>query len=213
MFNYLTGLATAPTCDTLLVAPFSLRDRVIAMIDREIEHAKQGKPARVIAKLNAMEDRMVTERLYAASQAGVQIDLIVRGFCCLVPGVKGLSENIRVMSVIGRFLEHSRIYHFANGELDVVDGDWYISSADWMYRNLSNRVEVACPVRDRAAKARLARIMQVHQQDRINAWDLGSDGVYTRRLPASDKVTDSADPAQVGTFEALMREAAGWNAG
>jgi polyphosphate kinase len=207
LFNYLTGLAAAPTCDTLLVAPFSLRDRVLALIEREIAFAKAGKPARIMAKLNAMEDRLVTKALYAASQAGVQIDLVVRGFCCLVPGVKGLSENIRVTSVIGRFLEHSRLYFFGAGELDAVDGDWYISSADWMYRNLSNRVEVACPVRDRAAKARLARIMQVHAEDGVNAWDLASDGTYTRRTPSVGKSDAGVVPAAHGTFETLMHEA------
>ncbi len=207
LFNYLTGLATAPTCDTLLVAPFSLRDRVLAMIEREIGFAKAGKPARIMAKLNAMEDRMVTEALYAASQAGVQIDLVVRGFCCLVPGVKGLSENIRVSSVIGRFLEHSRIYFFGAGELNPIDGDWYISSADWMYRNLSNRVEVACPVRDRSAKARMARIMQVHAEDGVHAWDLGSDGTYTRRTPGLATPGGPIAPATHGTFETLMHEA------
>lgn len=205
LFNYLTGMAAAPQCDTLLVAPFTLRDRVNKMIEREIENAKKGKPARVWAKLNAMEDRDMTERLYAASQAGVRVELVVRGFCCLIPGVKGLSENIKVSSVVGRFLEHSRVYHFANGQADPADGDWYISSADWMYRNLSNRVEVACPIRDRDAKAKIARMFAVHAQDHRNAWDLTSTGDYIKRTPGKDAKNDT--PEVDGTFITLMREA------
>ncbi|HLP85354.1 MAG TPA: polyphosphate kinase 1 [Phycisphaerales bacterium] len=205
LFNYLTGMGAAPRCETLLVAPFTLRDRVNKMIEREIEHAKKGKPARIWAKLNAMEDRDMTERLYAASQAGVEVNLVVRGFCCLIPGVKGLSENIKVSSVVGRFLEHSRVYHFAAGESDPAEGDWYISSADWMYRNLSNRVEVACPIRDRDAKAKIARMFEVHASDRRNAWDLQADGEYVKRTPGKDAKQQT--PEADGTFITLMREA------
>lgn len=205
LFNFLTGVGNAPVCGTLLVAPFTMRDRTLKMIAREIENAKKGLPARIWAKLNAMEDREVTEHLYAASQAGVKVDLVVRGFCCLRPGVPGLSENIRVSSVVGRFLEHSRIYHFANGEADAADGDWYISSADWMYRNLSNRVEVCCPVRDSDAKRRLVRIFEVHHRDHVNAWDLTPAGSYARRTPPKDAKEGS--PEAMGTFETLMREA------
>lgn len=205
LFNYLTGMSAAPQCQTLLVAPFTLRQRVNEMIQREIEHAKQGRPARIWAKLNAMEDKDMTERLYAASEAGVEVRLVVRGFCCLIPGKKGLSENIQVSSVVGRFLEHSRVYHFAAGSIEPQDGEWYISSADWMYRNLSNRVEVACPIRDDAAKARIARMFSVHFQDGRNAWDLDAKGVYTRRTPTVGEGEDG--PAGMGTFETLMREA------
>lgn len=205
LFNYLTGMSAAPRCEHLLVAPFTLRQRIHQLIDREIDLAKRGKPARIWAKLNAMEDRDVTEKLYLASQAGVQIRLVVRGFCCLVPGVKGLSENIQVSSVVGRFLEHSRVYHFGAGTIEPADGDWYISSADWMYRNLSNRVEVACPVRDPDAKARIARMFAVHFADHRNAWDLTTQGAYTRRTPPADAAPDS--PEALGTFETLMREA------
>ncbi|MFO0830369.1 MAG: polyphosphate kinase 1 [Phycisphaerales bacterium] len=207
LFNFLTGVGEAPSCSTLLVAPFTMRDRTLKMIAREAENAKKGLPARIWGKLNAMEDREVTEHLYAASQAGVKVDLVVRGFCCLRPGVPGLSENIRVSSVVGRFLEHSRIYHFANGEVDPADGDWYISSADWMYRNLSNRVEVSCPVRDSDARRRLQRIFEVHHKDRVNAWDLTSAGAYARRTPPPD--ADPSSPEALGTFEALMREPMG----
>jgi polyphosphate kinase len=207
LFNYLTGMGAQPQCDTLLVAPFTLRDRVNKMIEREMEHAKKGKPARIWAKLNAMEDRDMTERLYQASQAGVKVNLVVRGFCCLIPGVKGLSENITVNSVVGRFLEHSRVYHFANGQEEPQDGEWYISSADWMYRNLSNRVEVACPIRDRDAKAKIARMFEVHALDRRNAWDLQATGDYTKREPS--KGAEKGTPEVDGTFVTMMREAEG----
>ncbi len=206
LFNFLTGVGEAPSCSTLLVAPFTMRDRTLKMIAREMDNAKKGLPARIWAKLNAMEDREVTEHLYAASQAGVKVDLVVRGFCCLRPGVPGLSDNIRVSSVVGRFLEHSRIYHFAAGQEDPADGEWYISSADWMYRNLSNRVEVSCPVRDGDARRRLLRLFEVHRRDHVNAWDLAPSGSYTRRTPPKD--AEAGSPEAVGTFETLMREAA-----
>jgi polyphosphate kinase len=209
LFNYLTGMAKEPNVDTLLVAPFTMRQKTDQLIQREIDLAKKGKPARIWAKLNALEDRDVTDRLYEASQAGVRVHLIVRGFCCLVPGVKGLSENIRVSSVVGRFLEHSRVYHFGAGSEDPAEGDWYISSADWMYRNLSNRVEVGCPVRDKEARARIARMFEVHELDHRNAWDLRPDGVYARRglKPADAAKLPASSPQRAGTFEALMREA------
>ncbi|CAN0596123.1 unnamed protein product, partial [Laminaria digitata] len=132
LFNMITGLSTGQHYDRLVVAPDHMRNTFIQLIDNEIHNAKKGRPAHIYAKMNSMEDRMITEKLYEASQAGVQIDLIVRGFCCLIPGVPGLSENIRVRSVIGRFLEHSRIYAFANGSTDPVDFKYFISSADWM---------------------------------------------------------------------------------
>jgi polyphosphate kinase len=205
LFNFLTGLAATQTYSSLLVAPFTMRQRFNQMIDREIQNAKKGRPARIIAKINSMEDRETTDRLYAASQAGVQVTLIVRGFCGLRPGVPGLSENIRVISVVGRYLEHSRIFHFAAGQDDPLGGDWYIGSADWMYRNLSNRVEVATPVYDRDARARLAQIFDVHMQDHVNAWDLKPGGTYARRASTIDALPDS--PASLGTFETLMRAA------
>jgi polyphosphate kinase len=207
LFNYLTGLAAVQSYAQLLVAPFNMRAKFNAMIDREVENAKRGRPARIIAKINSMEDRDITERLYAASQAGVDITLIVRGFCCLRPGVKGLSENIRVISVVGRFLEHSRLFHFAAGQADPLDGDWYMSSADWMYRNLSNRVEVATPIRDPDARQRLQRIFDVMLADRRKAWDMNSDGSYTRRTCPESAAPES--PESLGTFHALMRDAMG----
>jgi polyphosphate kinase len=205
LFNFLTGLVATQSYSSLLVAPFNMRAKFNAMIEREMEFARRGKPARIIAKINSLEDRDITERLYAASQAGVHITLICRGFCCLRPGVPGLSENIRVISVVGRFLEHSRIFHFGAGQEDPLDGEWFIASADWMYRNLSNRVEVAVPVADRAARERLNRIINVHLTDQRCAWDLSPNGHYTRREPSSLATGDS--PEFLGTFETLMRDA------
>ncbi len=205
LFNYLTGLAADQRFDHLLVAPFNMRERFYQAIDREIEHAKRKRPARIIAKFNSLEDREMTAKLYEASQAGVPITLIVRGFCCLRPGVPGLSESIRVISVVGRFLEHSRIFHFGAGLEDPIDGDWYIASADWMYRNLSNRVEVGVPVRDPDARRRLARVIDASLRDRRRAWDLLPDGSYARRTPGKDDAEDS--PESRGTFETLMADA------
>ncbi len=205
LFNYMTGLSTPQAFNKLLVAPFNMRQRFAELIAREAANAKRGLPARIIAKFNSLEDLDITERLYAASQAGVKVTLIVRGFCCLRPGVKGLSENIRVISVIGRFLEHSRIFHFGAGQEDVLDGDWYIGSADWMHRNLNTRVEAACPVEDAAARRKLLRILEVSLEDGRNAWELLPDGSYTRRTPPSDATPDS--PAVLGTFATLMADA------
>lgn len=207
LFNYLTGLSAGQKYERLLVAPFNMRAKFDAMIDREMQNAKKGKPARIYAKINSMEDREVADRLYAASQAGVKITLIVRGFCCLRPGVAGLSENIRVMSVVGRFLEHSRVFHFAAGREDEMDGEWYIGSADWMYRNLSNRVEVSVPVEDAEARGRLLRIFEIMRRDHRCAWDMNSDGTYTRRQVPEGMAKETIEA--MGTFEALMADAEG----
>lgn len=205
LFNYLTGLSAPQSYRHLLVAPFTMRSRFAFLIDREIEMARRGQPCGITAKINAMEDREIAERLYQASQAGVPVTLIVRGFCCLRPGVPGLSDNIRVVSVIGRFLEHSRIFHFKSGFEDPLDGEWIISSADWMYRNLSNRVEVAVPIRDREARRKLHRIVEVSLLDQRCAWDLRPDGGYDLRRAAPDAELDS--PQASGTFSTLMWEA------
>ena len=211
LFNFLTGRSRLDTFETLLVAPLNMKKRLIDLIKRETEHARafaEGRApvgGRIVAKMNAFADSDIAEPLYAASRAGVQITLFVRGFCCLRPGVPELSENIRVVSVVGRFLEHSRIFHFGAGHADPLDGDWFISSADWMYRNLNNRVETACPVSSRPARARLLRIIQVMAADRRGAWELGQDGSYTARPPSQDAPADA--PEALGTFETLMREA------
>ena len=130
-----------------------MKKRFIEMIEREASLHSPKQPGRIIAKMNQLEDREVTDALYRASEAGVKIDLIVRGFCWLRPGVPGMSENIRVIRVIGRFLEHGRIFWFRNGQEDPLDGEFYIGSADWMYRNLNTRVEAVCPIEDRHAAA------------------------------------------------------------
>jgi polyphosphate kinase len=213
LFNFLTGRSLKKEYGCLLVAPFEMRRRFMSLIDAEISHARRkrrtgkGPGGRIIAKMNALEDLKITSKLYEASRAGVKITLIVRGFCCLRPGAPGLSENIRVVSVIGRFLEHSRIFHFGAGHEEMLDGEWYISSADWMYRNLSARVEAAAPVKDRAARARLKRIIEIMLEDHRCAWDLRADGTYSRRSPGDGAAPDS--PHALGTFEALMREVGG----
>jgi polyphosphate kinase len=213
LFNFMTGRSRLDTYETLLVAPVNMKKRFLDMIEREtqqaVKHARGQAPVggRIICKMNAFADSEMAEALYRASRAGVQVTLFVRGFCCLRPGVEGLSENIRVVSVLGRFLEHSRIFHFGRGAADPLEGDWFISSADWMYRNLNNRVEAASPVTGRANRAKLLRILQVMAADRRGAWDLLSDGTYRPRRPSTDAAPDSAEV--LGTFEALMREARG----
>ncbi|MEM1330623.1 MAG: polyphosphate kinase 1 [Planctomycetota bacterium] len=205
IFNELTGHAHKPAYDRLVVAPHAMRSRFEELIDREIQHASAGKPSRIVAKINSLEDRKITQRLYKASQAGVPVTLVVRGFCCLRPGVMGLSENIRVISIVGRFLEHSRIFHFANASADPAQGGWYIGSADWMYRNLNNRVEAMTPILDGDARTRLAGLLDAQLRDHRYAWDMNPDGSYTARTPPTDAASDA--PERIGLFETLMREA------
>jgi polyphosphate kinase len=211
LFNHMTGRSLKRDYRELLVAPLSMRDAFMALIDREIELAKAGEQGEIVAKMNALEDLKITEKLYEASRAGVRITLIVRGFCCLRPGVSGMSDHIRVISVIGHFLEHSRIFYFRNGQRDALDGRWYIGSADWMYRNLSARVEAAVPIKDRAARVKLKRILDVMLADHRFAWDLDGQasggGRYIQREPAPTAEPDS--PHAVGTFQTLMWDARG----
>ncbi len=205
LFNLLTGHSRQATYNELLVAPETMRMEFSRLIDSEIAHAKAGRPARIVAKMNSLEDQQITEHLYEASIAGVPVELFVRGFCCLRPGVPGLSENIKVVSVIGRFLEHSRLFHFAAGRDDPLDGAWYIGSADWMHRNLNDRVEAAVPVRDRDSRARLLKIVDTLRRDHRRAWDLQPDGSYVPRVPPPDAKAD--EPESVGTFYAMIRDA------
>jgi polyphosphate kinase len=197
LFHYLTGRSGQREYRKLLVAPVTMRDRFLEMIEREVEHHRAGRPARIIAKMNALEERKIIAALYSASQAGVRIDLVVRGFCTLRPGVPGQSENIHVSSVIGRFLEHSRIYYFRNGAQDPIDGQFFIGSADWMYRNLLARVETIVPIENRALREKLWTVLQTLLNDHRQAWDLLPDGSYVQRTPPEG----SADP---GTHETLM---------
>jgi polyphosphate kinase len=184
VFNYLTGRSIKTQYQKLLVAPVNMVSRFQEMIEREKTNFAQGKPAQIIGKCNSLEERQISQSLYRASQAGVKIDLIVRGFCCLRPQVPGLSDNIRVISVIGRFLEHSRIYYFRAGAADPIDGEFYIGSADWMYRNLHARVEVIVPIEDRALKERCWEILQVMLNDQRQAWDMKPTGEFVQRTGA-----------------------------
>jgi polyphosphate kinase len=202
LFNYLTGRSLQSDYRKLLVAPVTMKQRFLAMIQREVDHQLAGRPAHILAKMNQVEDRDIIKALYAASQAGVSIDLIVRGFCTLRPGVPGLSDTIRVISVIGRFLEHSRIFHFLNGASDPLEGEFYIGSADWMHRNLEGRVEAITPIEDRACREELWRILNIHLADRRRAWDMRPDGTYVQRCSQSN--TDAG--AVLGSHERLMCE-------
>ncbi len=179
LFAFLTGRSLKNDYRKLLVAPVQMRNRFREMIQREIRHAVAGRPARLVAKMNALEDNEIIEMLYKASAAGVQIDLIVRGFCCLRAGVPGLSENIRVMSVIGRFLEHSRVFWFHNNGQD----EFYMGSGDWMSRNLSHRVEAAVPVESPVLQTKVREVLEILLADNLQAWDLQPDGQWIQRHP------------------------------
>lgn len=196
LFNFLTGYSRQQSYRKLLVAPVSLRKRMLEMIDRETKQCKNGDTGRIVAKMNALVDKPIIEALYAASRAGVQIDLIIRGICCLRPDVPEVSENIRVISIIGRFLEHSRIFYFYNGGQEEV----YIGSADWMTRNLTRRVEAVTPIDDPAIAKELEEILGIMLSDNRQAWELQSDGSYIQRRPASEEQENS-------THEILMEKA------
>ena len=176
LFNYLTGYSNPPTWKKVAVAPMNLQSKVLELIDREAARAKKGDPARIVAKLNSLVDPAVIRALYAASQAGVEIDLLVRGICCLRPGLPGVSERIRVVSVVDRFLEHARIYAFGVGEKTEV----YASSADWMPRNFHRRIEVMFPVEEPAlAKRILDEVLGLGFKDNVRAQRLNVDGTYS----------------------------------
>jgi polyphosphate kinase len=180
LFNFLTGYSRHKSYQKILVAPMSMRERMIEMIKRESANVKSGSEGKIIAKMNSLVDPEVILALYEASQAGVKIDLIVRGISCLRANVPGLSENIRVISIIGRFLEHSRIFYFHNGGQQEI----YIGSADWMTRNLSRRVEVITPVEDPKLAKELLEILHMHLSDNRQAWEMQSDGTYVQRVPS-----------------------------
>ncbi|HEU5403373.1 MAG TPA: polyphosphate kinase 1 [Terriglobales bacterium] len=177
VFNFLTAYAEYPTYDPLLVAPLDLADRVLQLIAREAQHARDGRPARIVAKMNALLDKGVIQELYRASQAGVPIDLIVRGACALKPGIRGLSNRIRVRSIVGRFLEHSRIFYFENGGEEEI----YLGSADWMPRNLYERVEILYPLKDSMLRYRVRHeILEAYLRDSAKARILQKNGNYVR---------------------------------
>lgn len=184
LFNSLTGVSRQKHYRRLAVAPVSLRARLLELIERETAHAIAGKGGRIIAKMNALVDPEIIAALYRASQAGVKIDLIVRGICCLVPGLAGMSEHIRVVSIIGRFLEHSRLAFFANAG----NPEYYIGSADWMPRNFDRRVEVMTPIEDPLLHKGLEAVLATCLSDNRQAWELGADGQYRRREPRGEAV-------------------------
>ena len=180
IFQQLTSLVSTNGLDKLLQAPFTLKKGILAKLQREIDHAKEGKPAHFIGKMNGLQEPEVLDALYEASQAGVQIDLIVRGICCIRPGVEGLSENIRVRSIIGRFLEHPRIYYFLNGG----EEELYCSSADLMNRNLNRRVETCFPIEHEETRQRVIKEdLEYYLNDNTQAWELQSDGKYIQAQP------------------------------
>lgn len=188
LFNYLTAFSRQQSYRSLLVAPVTLRDRMMAMIQREIEHCQNGRSGRIIAKMNSLVDPAIIKLLYQASQVGVEIDLIIRGICCLKPGLEGISENIRVISIIGRFLEHSRIFYFQNHG----DEQVFIGSADWMPRNLDRRVEAVVPVQDPRLLQQLKALLEIFMADNRQAWEMQADGSYVQRHPTADESERSA---------------------
>ncbi len=196
LFNFLTGYSRQKSYRKLLVAPVNVRERFLNLIHREIDQAKKGKTGRVVAKMNSLVDPELILKLYEASQAGVSIDLIIRGICCLRPGVEGVSENIHVISLVGRFLEHSRIFYFYNGGEEEV----YIGSADWMPRNLNRRVEAITPVEETELAKDLQEILGILLSDNRQAWDLQPDGQYVQRHP-------NQDASELSAHQILMQAA------
>jgi polyphosphate kinase len=199
LFNVLTGLSRQRSFRRLIVAPLTLRARFLELVDREIGHAVAGRPAGITLKMNALVDPPCIDALYRASAAGVDVDLLIRGACALLPGVDGQSERIQVRSVVGEFLEHSRIWRFENGG----DPEWFIGSADLMERNLDRRIEAVVPVQDPAAQARLDQIVQVMLADDRRSWQLGADARWRR----TEEVT--GHPGTVDTFAILKAIATG----
>jgi polyphosphate kinase len=176
LFNLLTGYSAPHKWNALVVAPLGLHEATLGLIAREAEQAQRGRPSRIVAKMNSLVDEDVIEALYRASQAGVQITLLVRGISCLRPGIVGLSERIEVRAIVDRFLEHARVFHFHNGGKDEV----YLSSADWMPRNFHRRVEIMVPIEDAALRARLIEILQISAADTAKTWILSANGSYER---------------------------------
>lgn len=200
VFQQITGMGKRIHPKLLIHAPFNLRKSILKMIDAEAQAAARGKPARIIAKVNGLTDPPVIKALYEASQAGVRIDLIVRGVCCLKPGIPGVSENIRVISVVGRFLEHSRVFYFENAEYQI-----YCASADWMERNLSHRIEVCFPIIRKKLANRIMEELELYLQDEIQAWELQADGNYLPAASSSEDEGESTTGVQTKLLQRLAR--------
>ena len=197
VFNFLTGYSRQTVYRKILVAPVNMRQRFLDLIDTEAAHALAGRPARLIIQMNGLDDQQLVQKLYEASQAGVQCDLIVRGNCRLRPGLPGISDNIRVLSVIGRFLEHPRIFYFENNG----DPRYFMGSADWMSRNLNNRVEVVVPIEDQHLQLYVRHVLDTLLSDHRQAWEMMPDGRYQQRQPREDV----AGLCNVGTHEHMMQ--------
>jgi polyphosphate kinase len=185
----LTGLGRVAALRKIVQAPFDMQRRLIELIDFEAAESRAGRPARIVVKMNAISEPKIIQALYRASQAGVSIDMIVRGVCCLRPGVPGVSENIRVRSIIGRFLEHCRVSYFHHAGSEIT----YCASADWMQRNFFSRVEICFPIEEQALSARVrADSLTAYLADDVHAWDLQSDGKYWRAQPGAGATMRSA---------------------
>ncbi|OZG74957.1 polyphosphate kinase 1 [Hahella sp. CCB-MM4] len=196
IFQQLTGMGKALKIKKLFHAPFTLHEKILELISREAEHSRQGKKGYILAKFNALTEPKVIEALYKASQAGVKIDLIIRGICCLRPGLPGVSENIQVISVVGRFLEHTRVFYFYNDG----KGSVYASSADWMVRNLLNRVETCFPIENRELAERVKEELDYYLKDNVSGWELLPDGTYCQRLPVEGEDRFSAQSHLLATL-------------
>jgi polyphosphate kinase len=203
MFNSLTGFGRPAQSRKVLLAPRALRDGIIERIERTIERHEAGEETRIVMKVNALVDRRCIAALYRASRAGVKVELNVRGICCLRPGVAGVSENISVVSVVGRFLEHSRAYVFAAGS----DVDVLIGSADLMPRNLDQRVELVAPVEDMRLKREIVDLVDLNLRDDVNGWDLSSEGVWQRRTPSGDEPPVCSQDELMAHYPARAAEA------
>ncbi len=203
LFNVLTGFASPVGYRKLVVAPGGMRQRLKELIRREIANARGGHRARVLAKMNALVDPEIIALLYEASGAGVTVDLLVRGICCLRPGVPGVSERIRVVSVVGRFLEHSRAWYFENGGQHEV----YLTSADWMQRNLDRRIESAVPLDSPAHREAVREVLETMWKDNRQAWDLAADGGWSQRSPEGQAPEIASHKALIERYRDAARTA------